>query len=69
MSAEDAVKPPGRRSMRGWIIAWAVLILAIFIGANAHFLMVALESQPDCVPHLKTGASEPGKYAAANSSC
>jgi hypothetical protein len=45
------------------------LALAIFVGANVHFLVVALESQPDCVAHLKVGESEEGRFSAAKSSC
>lgn len=44
--------------------------LALFFAANAHFLYVALMSQPDCVPHSKeTGAGVPGTYGAAKSAC
>lgn len=57
------------KSWRGWVMFWAALIMAIFIGANVHFLMVALESQPECLAHHKAGDATPGQYAAANSSC
>ncbi|KQS88764.1 MULTISPECIES: hypothetical protein [unclassified Rhizobium] len=46
--------------------------LVIFFVANAHLLYVALQSQPDCVPHVKTsGEAAPGGvvYGAAKSAC
>lgn len=52
-----------------WVALMVVLGLAIVIGANVHFLVVALESQPDCVAHLKVGESEEGRFSAAKSSC
>ena len=41
--------------------------IAVLIAANAHLVYVALKSQPDCVPHAKTG--ETRAYAAAQSAC
>ena len=52
-----------------WVVLMVVLGLALVIGANVHFLVVALESQPDCVDHLKVGESEAGRFSAAKSSC
>ena len=44
----------------------AAVTLAIFIAANGHLLYVALQSQPDCVPHQK----EPGgSLQAATPAC
>lgn len=43
--------------------------LVLFLGANAHLLYVAVSSQPECVPHLKSSNGEPGGYRAAKSSC
>jgi hypothetical protein len=40
--------------------------LAIFIAANAHLVYVALESQPDCIPHQKASGSD---FQAARSAC
>jgi hypothetical protein len=43
--------------------------LAIFLGANAHLLVVAFQSQPDCVEHERLGTTGPGQYSAAKSAC
>jgi hypothetical protein len=44
----------------------AATSLVIFIAANAHLVYVAMQSQPDCVPHLKA----PGNgLQAAQSAC
>mgnify|MGYP001057884645 CR=1 FL=1 len=59
------------RSWRPIIIGAAItaVIMGIFLAANAHLLYVALQSQPDCVEHEKTGHSTPGQFSAAKSSC
>ena len=31
----------------------AALILIVFVGANAHLIVVATSSQPDCVQHTE----------------
>ncbi len=45
----------------------------ILVGANAHFVYVAVTSQPDCVPHLKSPAvekiGEESPFRAAKSAC
>lgn len=52
-----------------------VLLLAVGVGvillalANTHLVYVAIESQPDCVAHLKTESATPGVYRAAGSAC
>lgn len=46
-----------------------VLGLAIFLGANVHLLYVAIESDSECVPHLKDRADRQGEYRAAKSAC
>jgi hypothetical protein len=43
--------------------------LIVFIAANAHLLVVAFESQPECIEHARTGHADPGRYSAANSAC
>lgn len=62
----------GSRSRSG--LAMATLLgaaLVIFFLANAHLLYVAMQSQPDCVPHVKpSGEAVPGiEYGAAKSAC
>jgi len=49
--------------------ALAVALLAVAL-ANVHLVYVSLQSQPDCVAHLKPGVGgESGAYSAARSSC
>lgn len=48
------------------VIAVAVLVV---VGANAHLLYAALDSQPDCVSHLKVGHGQAGAFGAAESAC
>lgn len=42
--------------------------LGLVVLANAHLVHVALDSQPDCVPHART-AGEDGTFRAARSAC
>ena len=50
-----------------WLgIAAASLLV---IGANAHLVYVATQSQPDCVDHVRGGSAAPGQFAAARSAC
>lgn len=60
-------EPSGRLSPKIWILITAGLLL--FLGANAHLLYVAFESQSACVPHLKESTGEAGKFKAAKSGC
>ena len=59
---------PGR--INGRLAAFIVVAagIAVFAGANAHLVYVALTSQPDCVQHLKTEGQD-GAYSAARPSC
>lgn len=54
------------RSLLAW---WGLVAAAIFLGANAHMLCIAIDSDPGCVAHLKETGSAPGRYRAAKSSC
>lgn len=59
-------------SRRGWSrTTWAIIAigLLVFVGANAHLLYVALNSQSECVPHLKERSAEAGQFRAAKSGC
>lgn len=62
-----------RSLWRSKVLAIALVAagLATFTAANAHFLYVAIMSQPDCVPHSKVSRSAtPGEiYQAANPAC
>jgi hypothetical protein len=59
------------RPMRARTIAIAVACAgaALLALANAHFVYVAVVSQPDCVAHLKAGSQKPGSYRAARPAC
>ncbi|RYG87394.1 MAG: hypothetical protein EON59_07600 [Alphaproteobacteria bacterium] len=54
------------RTLMYLVIAAGTLLV---VGANAHFLYAALESQPDCVAHLKVGHGQAGAFGAADSAC
>ena len=43
-----------RRSIRTWVIAGVGAILALVLGANAHFLYVAVTSAPGCAETTRT---------------
>ena len=61
-------KVVARRS-RSTLAWWGLVAAAIFFGANAHMLYVAIDSDPGCVAHLKETGPTPGQYRAAKSSC
>jgi hypothetical protein len=54
------------RTVVGLSLLAALLLLA---GANAHFLYVAVMSQPDCVDHVRPGEAGNGTFRAAKSAC
>lgn len=56
----------GRRSRIAWFLVPAGLLLVV--GANAHLVYVAVNSQPDCVPHARAPGEGQG-YRAAKSAC
>ena len=62
---------PARASSttRLWLLAG--IVLAAVLAANAHFLYVAISSQPACVAHVRQGEgnADRGVFAAAQSSC
>jgi len=60
---------PGTLPRKGLYVLVAVLFGAILVFANVHFVYVALSSQPDCVPHLKSSGEASGSFRAAKSSC
>jgi hypothetical protein len=65
-----ATTEPRKRSHRPervWLLL--ALVLAVFLGANAHLIYVATMSQPACVAHLRQGGTDNGRFAAAQSSC
>ena len=68
---EAAIAPRSLWRSKALAIALVAAGLAIFTVANAHFLYVAIMSQPDCVPHSKVSRSvnPGGLYQAANPAC
>jgi hypothetical protein len=58
------------RRISGRRIAWILVPagLLLFIGANAHLVYVAVQSQPNCVAHAKA-PGDGGTYSAARSAC
>lgn len=67
---------PGEARTRGgrWrprlLVGLAVAAgLALVAGANAHLVHVATNSQPACVPHLKTMGEAEDTFRAAKSAC
>ena len=63
----NAAPAPPRRFHLLWILAAAAM--AVFVGANAHLVYVAVSSEPGCVAHLKDKSGTPGGYRAAKSAC
>ena len=52
------------------VLGAVALALMVVVLANIHLVYVAMQSQPDCVAHLKPGiGGESGAYSAARSSC
>ena len=63
----DTDRTAGRRArMLAWVLIPAAVLL--FVSANIHLVYVAIDSQPDCVPHLKE-AGDGGRFRAAKSAC
>jgi hypothetical protein len=57
-------------SRRTFAIGAALAATLIVLLANAHLVYVSVQSQPDCVAHLKPGMhDDSGAYSAARSSC
>lgn len=69
MTSKTAASP--RRGKRSKLIAVMLASAAVFLllAANAHFLYVALMSQPECMAHVKPGVNVSGQFSAAKSAC
>ena len=54
-----------------WLCLLITCGLVLVEAANAHLFYVASISQPSCVAHLHQGetTNQPGRFAAADSSC
>ena len=44
-------------------------VLLVVAAANAHLVYVAVESQPECVAHLKEAGTKAGAFRAAKPAC
>jgi hypothetical protein len=57
------------KSPRSWFV-WVLVpaALLVFSAANIHLVYVAVNSQPECVPHLKE-VGQGAAYRAAKSAC
>jgi len=66
MAGPVVAKPRAGSSSIGVMVAAGLVLL---VGANAHLVYVAFQSQPECVDHLKEPGSESGKFRAAKSAC
>ena len=66
-----SIGAPTRLGRRGrWTLAGIGLaIVALMAVANAHLVYVALATQPECVPHLKTPDDSGVAFRAAKSAC
>lgn len=72
MTDQRALSSRGVNSLFRRRTFWAGLALAGtagIIAANAHLVIVAVGSQPNCVAHHKGPTDTPGTYRAAKSSC
>ena len=67
---EEPMRNIGRwfkaRILASLIVVAGVLLLVL---ANTHLVYVAVTSQPDCVPHVKSVGEGPGSFRAATSAC
>ncbi|WP_426128620.1 hypothetical protein [Pararhizobium sp. PWRC1-1] len=61
----SAIGPSARTVI--WLLIG--LVGAIFVGANAHLVYVAIASQPACVEHIKEKGQQPMEFRAATASC
>ncbi|MDB5568062.1 MAG: hypothetical protein JWP84_4628 [Tardiphaga sp.] len=68
MTASPTMKLVSPKSAM-WLMISAGLLLVLL--ANAHLVYMAVTSQPECIDHIKRGATvaESGKFSAASSSC
>lgn len=63
-----------RARIKTGILIGIAAAVAVLLLANAHLVYVAVTSQPDCVPHLKSpvlnsSGEASGNFRAARSSC
>lgn len=71
MAEPGAAIAPGAKR-RGlvwvWLLVAAVAGLVVIL-ANVHLVMVAIQSQPDCVSHQRAPTHDGVTFSAAKSAC
>jgi hypothetical protein len=62
-------RPAGDSRRSAWLV-WVLVpaILLLVVGANAHLVYVAVQSQPDCVEHSRA-AADGSVYRPAKPAC
>lgn len=68
MSVRAGGEAPRRGGRRAFWLLLAAALAALLLLANAHLVYVAVDSQPDCVPHAKA-VGESGGFRAARPAC
>lgn len=56
------------RRMRPWVWLAIAASICLLLAANAHLVVAAVSSQPDCVAHSRAPGTD-GSYRAAKSAC
>ena len=57
-------------SQRTLVVGAVIAAMLLVVLANVHLVYVSLESQPECVAHVKPGTrGDSGAWSAARSSC
>ena len=51
------------------VVSGVSIALIIFTYASFKLIYIAIETQPDCVPHVKGSTNDTSSYIAAKSSC
>ncbi len=69
MTGLTRARPPFWSRSRLAVLGMLAIVVAIFVGANAHLIVVSLSTQPACVPHLKAPEEGAATYRAAMPSC
>lgn len=54
---------------KNWMVLGLLIALTTFAYASVELVFTAIESQPDCVPHIKSNNNDTSSHIAAKSSC
>ena len=69
MTGATSCPPTGSRPRRALVWAIAGAVLAVFVGANVHLVVVSFASQPDCVLRTTPITEGAAVFRAAKLSC